>query len=199
MVLSQLVSSSRVQESLGAPSSHQGAVQLQRAARMEILVKLACFCLKGAWDVSVKTLMQLKIILLPDLYWCKLSWGSSLGNITLMMSLERAQVWGRSDLECKCTFSCIFPNRMNQALEWIQMLNATFGKSSVKKCRTSARWYSRPTGRAGVALFSSFRRYGEAPRSHSSLVLTEFQGTELWRVWGVVVTERGCPQRPTPL
>lgn len=96
--------------------------------------------------------MQLTIILLPDLYQCKLSCGSLLANVTLMMNLKRAQVFGRSDLECKFTFSPVFPNRMSRALEWIQMLNATFGKSSVRKCRTNARWYSHPTGRAGLAL-----------------------------------------------
>lgn len=96
--------------------------------------------------------MQLKINLLLDLHQCRLSCGSLVRNITLMMNLKRAQVLGRSDFECKFTFSPVFPNRMNQALEWIQMLNATFGKSSVRKCRTNARWYSHPTGRAGLAL-----------------------------------------------
>lgn len=64
---------------------------------------------------------------------------------------------GRSDFECKFTFSPVFPNRMNRALEWIRMLNATFGKSSVRKCRTNARWYSHPTGRAGFGSVSSLR------------------------------------------
>lgn len=134
------------------PATRGAAVQLQRAVRMEVVDKLTCFCLKGAQDVSVKSVMRLKIILLPDLYQWKLSCGSLLANTTLMMKLKKVQVLGRSDFECRFTFSPVSPNRMNRALEWIQMLSATFGKSSVRKCRTNARWYSHPTGRAGLAL-----------------------------------------------
>lgn len=125
-------------------------------------------------------------------FWCVWKWkapGYKMhSRVDLRWCYQSHSVLVRNPQEVGSSHcSLVFPNRMNRAPAWIQMLNATFGKSSVRKCRTNAPWYSHLTGTAGLASFSVSGSSRDMKRSILQILADPERISRHWvvtAVWG---------------